>query len=222
MAPPKITLYVDVVSPFAYMAWYMLKNNPTFKPVEITIIPIFLGGLMQACNNVTPISIKNKDKWIGVERLRWAKKFNIPMSASMPDPFPQMTIQPMRALHAVYTSTTGSPQDKMDRCLDALWKAWWVRNEAISDVKVWGKALEEALGTEEAKQMVELGQGKEAKEGLKKRTEEAFQKGAFGLPWFVCTNGQGEEEGFWGFDHMGQVVDFLGLERQDKAFRALL
>ena len=37
--------------------------------------------------------------------------------------------------------------------------------------------------------------------------------GAFGLPWFVATNPKGETEGYWGFDHIGQVADHLGLER---------
>lgn len=46
--------------------------------------------------------------------------------------------------------------------------------------------------------------------------------GAFGLPWFECTNSKGETEGFWGVDHMGLVVEFLGLDRSDQGFKALL
>lgn len=54
-------------------------------------------------------------------------------------------------------------------------------------------------------------------------TDQAFNSGAFGLPWFECTNSKGETEGFWGVDHLGQVADFLGLDRnQDQGFRAVL
>ncbi|KAK3677747.1 hypothetical protein LTR78_002597 [Recurvomyces mirabilis] len=217
MARPKIVLYVDIVSPFAYMAWWMLKNNPAFKSVEIQTIPIFLGGLMQACANTAPINIKNKDRWIGTERLRWAHKFNIPISESGPSPFPQSTLNPMRAIWNVQHD-----QEKLDRCLDALWKAFWVEGKTIKDVGVWGEALEDALGAEEGAELVRLAGGKEAKEGLKGNTEAAFEAGAFGLPWFVCTNSEGGKEGFWGFDHLGQVMEFLGLDRQDKSFRSLL
>ncbi len=42
-------------------------------------------------------------------------------------------------------------------------------------------------------------------------TSQAFADGAFGLPWFVCTDENGKTEGFWGVDHIGQVVKFLGL-----------
>jgi hypothetical protein len=46
---------------------------------------------------------------------------------------------------------------------------------------------------------------------LLKNTDDAFAVGAFGLPWFVCTNAKGETEGFWGVDHFGQVARFLDL-----------
>jgi len=29
----------------------------------------------------------------------------------------------------------------------------------------------------------------------------------------LATNSKGETEGYWGFDHIGQMVDFMGLER---------
>merc|ERR1712070_1322164 len=48
------------------------------------------------------------------------------------------------------------------------------------------------------------------------------EEGAFGLPWFVATDAQGRKEGFWGFDHLGQVVDHLGLERVGDGYRAML
>jgi hypothetical protein len=53
----------------------------------------------------------------------------------------------------------------------------------------------------------------------------------WGMLWFwanvcVCvpaTNSKGETEGFWGVDHMGQLADFLGLERPaGKGWKALL
>ena len=54
----------------------------------------------------------------------------------------------------------------------------------------------------------------EIKKRLSANTAEALETGAFGLPWYVCTNGQGKTECFWGFDHLGQVIHFLGLERE--------
>ncbi|KAL1904258.1 hypothetical protein Sste5344_010008 [Sporothrix stenoceras] len=44
---PQITLYVDVVSPFAYEAYYILRNDSAFKECSIQYVPILLGGLMK-------------------------------------------------------------------------------------------------------------------------------------------------------------------------------
>lgn len=63
----------------------------------------------------------------------------------------------------------------------------------------------------------------EVKALLATNTDRSFKSGAFGLPWFECTNSKGETEGFWGVDHLGQVADFLGLTRAlEKGFRAAL
>jgi 2-hydroxychromene-2-carboxylate isomerase len=51
----------------------------------------------------------------------------------------------------------------------------------------------------------------------------AFKEGAFGLPWFVATNKEGVTEKYWGFDHLGMVVDHLGLDRgQATELKAML
>lgn len=63
----------------------------------------------------------------------------------------------------------------------------------------------------------------EGKKILAENTEKAFADGAFGLPWMVCTTATGQKEGFWGVDHLGQVVQFLGLKRpQEGGWKALL
>lgn len=80
MATPKLKLYVDVVSPFAYLAYWILRvclyppayylwkgqiadssfqNDPVFSKCEITYVPMFLGGVMKACGNIAPIKIKS-------------------------------------------------------------------------------------------------------------------------------------------------------------------
>lgn len=61
------------------------------------------------------------------------------------------------------------------------------------------------------------------KQALKANTDQAFADGAFGLPYMVCTNATGQTEGFWGVDHMGQVLRFMGLERpREGGWKALL
>lgn len=218
MARPKLTLFLDVVSPFAYMAFYVTKNSTTFKQCDVEYVPIFLGGLMKACNNRPPIEIKNKDRWIMIEKARWAKSFKIPMAEKAPEPFPQLTLLAQRALCAVKLLRP----EKLDACFAELYRTFWVERQPISKPEVFGPAFQRVLGEAETKAILEKAGSTEAKKLLSDNTDFAFNEGAFGLPWFIATNAKGEKEGFWGFDHLGQVVDHLGLERKGQEFRAML
>jgi len=72
--------------------------------------------------------------------------------------------------------------------------------------------LSKVLGEAEAKKMTEGSAA--AKKRLGEATEEALAKGAFGVPYFLATDAEGREEAFWGFDHLGQVMAHLGLEKE--------
>jgi 2-hydroxychromene-2-carboxylate isomerase len=113
--------------------------------------------------------------------------------------------------------------------LNAFWQDFWVQWKDPLKPDAIFKILSEVLGggskgEEEAKKVVETMQSEEVKKVLGANTERAFQEGAFGLPWFTATNAKGETEGFWGVDHLGQMCDFLGLERprDGKGWRAML
>ncbi|KAK3946230.1 HCCA isomerase/glutathione S-transferase kappa [Diplogelasinospora grovesii] len=212
MARPKITLYLDTVSPFAYEAYYILRNDPVFKSVDVTYVPIFLGGLMNKCGNTPPIQIKNKDKWINTERLRWASHFNIPITHEMPPDFPPLTLHIMRAACALQQDDDNTTPDRMIRALDHLFARYWVDRAPTHQPDVLKEELVKIFGLQDTEKILKDAAGP-AKKQLIENTDLAFSEGAFGLPWMVCTNSKGEKEGFWGVDHLGQIVRFLGVQR---------
>ncbi|KAK4180005.1 thioredoxin-like protein [Triangularia setosa] len=202
---PKVTLFVDTVSPFAYAAYHLLRNDPLFRNVEVEYVPILLGGLMHKCD---------KDKWINLERLRWATHFSIPMlSPGLPPDFPAPSLPIMRCLASL------SSTSQLTSALDLLFKKHWADGIATHKPEILKQTLVELFGEEEANKVLEKSKA-EGKETLIKNTERAFDEGAFGLPWFSATNAKGEKEGFWGVDHMGQLVQFLGLEGELQAARS--
>ncbi|KAK1142797.1 hypothetical protein N8T08_007231 [Aspergillus melleus] len=216
MTTPSITLYLDIVSPFSYIAFHVLRHSPVFAQCNITYAPIFLGGLMSACGNTPPVKIKNKDIWINQQRLRWGRAFSVPMSERLPEGFPVFTLTTQRALCAI----SEKRPDQLAPAIEALYRALWLDGVSkIGQPEGFGPVLEQVLGqadTQEILQAVRV-------LAYSDMTDEAFKSGAFGLPWFECTNAKGQTEGFWGIDHLGQVADFLGLSRQtDKGFRSLL
>lgn len=52
----------------------------------------------------------------------------------------------------------------------------------------------------------------EGKKLLLQNTNQAIAEGAFGLPWFVCTDSNGRTESFWGCDRISYLAEFLSLE----------
>ncbi|KAL6709770.1 hypothetical protein ACN47E_001199 [Coniothyrium glycines] len=220
MPQPKITLYVDIVSPFAYIAFYILRNSAVFKQCEITYVPILLGGLMNACGNTPPLRIKNKDKWINTERQRLAKRFNVPISEDAPPGFPINTLPIQRTL----ASLSVNHPDKVESAVSLFWENFWVRYNEPTKPENLLAIVKAVLGSEEeAQKVIASTKNDDVKKTLVANTDKAFKDGAFGLPWFVATNSKGETEGYWGVDHMGQLCDHLGLERQDgKGWKSLL
>lgn len=140
--------------------------------------------------------------------------------------------QIQRALVAL---TIISPQS-VTTAADALFQKAWAEGNAESVEKpaALEKTLNDAIGADLTKQVMEKITTDEVKSLLNTRTGEALDHGAFGVPWFVgtcsslgpvslaaatadirhaVTNGEGKTESFWGFDHIGQMCVFLGLEK---------
>lgn len=164
--------------------------------------------------------ITDKDKWIMKERVRWARYFNVPIVDETPPNFPPLTLSAMRIICALGRAT-GQPQtspaaqDVIVGALDAFYEAYWVQGRVITDKAVEADVLAKIIGAGgslEAAKVLESsgGQGKQV---LLENTDLAIAEGAFGLPWMVCENDKGEKEGFWGCDHLGCVLEFLGIEK---------
>lgn len=164
--------------------------------------------------------VTDKDKWIGLERIRWATYFNVPITDDMPMPFPQPTVNAQRALSYVQKT---SPE-KITAAFDALYRAFWIESQTINDLSVISSALEREFGKSLTEQIMTGIKSDDAKTALRQNTDKAVEDGCFGLPYFVATNAKGETETYWGVDHIGMMMDHLGLEvkRKDGGFRALL
>ncbi|MCJ1465404.1 hypothetical protein MMC07_004022 [Pseudocyphellaria aurata] len=226
MAQPKLKLYVDIVSPYAYLAFHVVRRqtSPVFKDCDVTFGIVFLGGIMKACGNTPPINIKNKAQWSTRMRLHWARLFNVPMDEQLPERFPQNSVLTQRALCAI----TLKYPSKLERTIAALYYSSFVERKAIHDSNSLLSVLATILGESEAGEILGMSSTDEIKKLLLANTSEALAEGSFGLPWFVATNSEGQTEGFWGFDHLAQVTEHLGLQRPtpdttgEEGWRALL
>lgn len=125
----------------------------------------------------------------------------------------------MRALVAMVQK---SPE-KLSKCVGVLSELFWGKLQPIGKEAVWSKALEEVLGEAETKEIVALSKTEVVRTALDANTDQAFEAGGFGLPFFTASNGNGEKEAFWGVSHLGLAARHMGLNRNlDEGVRAML
>ncbi|KAF8250961.1 putative 2-hydroxychromene-2-carboxylate isomerase [Wilcoxina mikolae CBS 423.85] len=201
MATPNITLYIDLVSPFAYLAFHLLHRSPLLKIT--TINPVFLGGIMRETSNRPPLAVPLKGEYTFHDLHRQARIHNIPICPTKPEGFPLNTVLAQRALCML------QKQEEFVEAVRALYEAHWVHGRRVDDEGVVRGVLEGVLGREKAERVLEQAKGEEAKKKLTENTKEAVGKGCFGLPWFVVRNRKGQEDVWWGFDHLKQVEAFV-------------
>lgn len=179
---------------------------------------------MNATGNRPPLQVKNKGEWIVKERLRWAKLFDVPMAESIPPGFPANTIKAQRVLTAVVLLHP----ERLADTIAAVFHASFVEHKEVHKPENLIPILEKTFGEEQAKEILTKSTSDEVKKLLIANTDEALAEGSFGLPWYAATNVKGEKECFWGFDHIAQVAEHLGLERpisggaRERGWRAML
>lgn len=137
-----------------------------------------------------------------------------------------MTLPAMRALAALQ-QLDGSGQNRLITALETLWHEMFVERTPVQEPGQLRRILAGALGGEAEADRILAAASSDSDDGGKKtltrNTSAAFDTGAFGLPWLVCTRPDGETDAFWGVDHLAQVATFLGVEKPSTgAWKALL
>ena len=182
LAGATVDWYFDFVSPFSHICLYRLKElpaPPSFKPV-------LFAGLLNHWGQKGPAEIPAKRQWTYRWCTWWARELGIPFR------FPKA--HPFNPLHYLRLSIAcGNRPDAVQRIFDFIWTS----GEDAADPARFSALCEEVR--------VDPARLAESKDVLRKNTEEAAQRGVFGVPSFVV-----DGEVFWGADS----IDFV------KAFQA--
>ncbi|KAJ3299933.1 hypothetical protein HK104_005845 [Borealophlyctis nickersoniae] len=206
MAPPKITLYYDSVSPYSLLAFEVLQRYKPIWKYELELMPFFLGGVMQATNNRPPATVPAKGTYMVHDITRNAKLFGIP-NLNHPPEFPAMSLKAQRALTAIRLYHP----DKLVEASRSLWKCYWSEGRSLNnDLAAY---LSPVVGADATETLLTKTINEPAvKDELTRVTKEAIEvHGAFGAPWIVVENG-GMKETFFGSDRFEAVAMVMGKE----------
>ncbi len=194
----------DFGSPNAYLSHLVIPRIEARTGVKFKYVPVLLGGVFKATNNVSPAvslqGIKNKPQYTQLETRRFLKEHGITNYA--PNPFfPVNTLAIMRG--AVFAQREGF----FERYVDAVYGHMWAKPKKMDDPEVIAAALTESGLDAEA--IFAGTQQPEVKQQLIANVDDAVARGVFGSPsFFVGT------ELYFGKDRLRDVEEEI--ERQKK------
>ena len=179
--------YFDFGSPYTFLAHKGIRKIEKENSIKVKYMPVLLGALLKLTGVKANIDVPIKGKYMIKDCKLWAEKYNIEFKFN--NYFPIITLNLMRC--ALVAENKGFSQIFINKIFDAIWKD----GLNLNDNSILEKLLKN-IDIEPKKFLIEAIDLK-IKNELKKRTDEAYQKGVFGTPSFIVNN-----KIFWGQDRL--------------------
>ncbi len=187
----KLEFFYDYVSPYSYLADHEVGR---VEAAEVLYRPMFLGAVMQATGNRPPATVAAKGDYLRTDVRRWAAKYGIPFRFN--SVFPQKTVNALRL--AIAAQRRGV----FERVHAPLFAAMFVEDRDLGDNDVLADIV--AAAGLDADEMMAAIADQSIKDELRRNTEEAVERGAFGAPTMFVG-----EEMFFGNDRWEFVREAL-------------
>jgi 2-hydroxychromene-2-carboxylate isomerase len=182
----RITCWLDVISPFAHLAFEQLPQALQGLSYEVDYKPVLFAALLQHHGQLGPAEIPGKREWTYRQVLWLARQNGIALQMPAQHPF-----NPLPLLRLAMAA--GPNRYVMETVLRHVWRG----GEDAADAQRLA-ALAQTLAPARDPQ------GDEVKAALKANNDAAIARGLFGVPTF-------EVDGrlFWGFDALPMLRAFL-------------
>lgn len=194
-----IELIFDFVSPNGYQIWGPLKDVAERCGATIEITPAFLGGMHKLTGNAPPFirdaEVKGKNDYAMLEMNRFIAKHGLTKFKMNPK-FPFNSITLLRMVQSL-------EQEKRIALIETLLPAIWEDGLDVSDSEAVGKILQG--GGWDAQALFEATQDPAIKQALIDNTENAVERGTFGIPTIFV-----DGEMYFGKERLGQIEEQLG------------
>lgn len=191
--------YLDFISPYAYLGWPQVRALAERCGVELRPVPVLFAAMLNAHGHKGPAEIEPKRIYTWKHVTRLAHDLGVPLRPPPAHPF-----NPLLALRV---ASLPQPEAQRVRVIDVLFALVWETGEGVTDPALVARALA-AAGLPGAAMVEEAGTVA-AKERVREQTEQAIERGVFGVPSMEVER---TGEIFWGQDAMGHVERHLAGE----------
>ena len=195
----KVEFQFDFGSPNAYLAEKALPAIERRTGVKFEYVPVLLGGVFKATNNLSPFEslrgIKNKPEYNALETRRFIHRHNI--TTFKPNPFfPVNTLMLMRGAVAARFEGVFEPYFR------AAYHHMWEEPKKMDDLEIFKNAF--TSSGIDIDRLVARAQQDDVKKRLIELTNDAVNRGAFGSPTFFVGS-----EMFFGKDQLRDVEESI-------------
>ena len=182
-----IDFYFDFVSPYTFISFQQIKSIKFKQDFKFRLKPVLLGGLHNLHKITAPAFIPAKAKFMIRDCKMVSEKFKINFKFN--SYFPIKTVELMRGV------LVAEEDEVVNSYVDKIFEAMWVSGLNLNDQQVIDKTLKN-LDINPKTFFLRLS-NQNVKDELRKRTQEAYEKGVFGAPTFLVNN-----KIFWGQDRI--------------------
>jgi 2-hydroxychromene-2-carboxylate isomerase len=197
--PLKVEFQFDFGSPNAYLAEVALPGIERRTGVKFEYVPVLLGGIYKATNNMSPAEslrgIKNKPEFNALETQRFIRRHNVTKFRSNPF-FPVNTLMLMRGAVAARFEGMFEPYFR------AAYHHMWEEPKKMDDLEIFRNAF--VSSGIDIDRLIARAQQDDVKKKLIELTNDAVARGAFGSPTFFVG-----KEMFFGKDQLRDVEESI-------------
>lgn len=186
-----ITCYIDFISPYAYLAFEALPQALMGCSHQVVYRPVLFAGLLKHHGQLGPAEIPGKRDWTYRQVLWLARQHGV--SLQMP------AAHPFNPLALLRLSLACDPQGQPNRYVcETLFRHVWRSDGAVADDAARLAPLMAALAPARDIDAADV------KDQLKANTQEAIDRGVFGVPTFAV-----DDQLFWGLDALPMLRAYL-------------
>ena len=182
-----IDFYFDFVSPYTFISFEQIKFLKFKQNFKFKLKPVLLGGLHNLHKITAPAFIPAKAKFMIRDCKMVSEKYKINFKFN--SYFPIKTVDLMRGV--LIAEEDGIAHNYINKIFESI----WISGLNLNDQHVIDKILKNL--TINPKTFALRLSNQNIKDELKKKTQEAFEKGVFGAPTFLVNN-----KIFWGQDRL--------------------
>jgi len=186
-----VTMYLDFISPYAYLAFETLPRQLVGLDVTVRYEPILFAGLLKHHGQLGPAEIASKREWTYRQVLWLAREAQVPLAMPARHPF-----NPLALLRLARACTVDGEVDRVT-CATLFQHVWCHEGQEAEDVA----RLEALIQKLQPMRAITDAQ---VKQSLIDATQAAIDLGVFGVPTFAV-----HDRLFWGQDSLPMLRQYL-------------